>query len=115
MFHLIFQTFKRSLYVFSEFLGDHNRNVDEGEQFIQVSKIITHQSYGNSNNDIALLRLAQPAIFGKNVQPVCLPNQGDAPKVGSKCYITGELHLFSSLSIIQKKVKFIFLVSDFVS
>ena len=78
-------------YIF-RFIGDHNRNVNEGEQFIQVSKIITHQQYQNTrlNNDIALLQLTTPAKFGRNVQPVCLPKQGEAPKVGSKCYITGK-------------------------
>jgi len=70
-------------------LGDHDRRRPEGEQFIQVTKIITHPGYGRLNNDIALLQLEKPAIFGKHVQPVCLPNQGDAPRVGSKCYITG--------------------------
>ena len=38
------------------------------------------------------MQLAQPAKFGRNVQPVCLPNQGESPEVGSKCYITGKLH-----------------------
>jgi len=82
---------RRSARDFKVKLGDHNRNVNEGEQYIQVSKIVVHKSYQNTrlNNDIALLQLATPAKFGRNVQPVCLPNQGEAPKVGSKCYITG--------------------------
>ncbi|XP_066927235.1 chymotrypsin B-like [Clytia hemisphaerica] len=79
----------RSAHEFKVKLGDHNRNVSEGEQFIQIFKFIIHKNYKNSNNDIALLQLATPAKFGRNVQPVCLPNQGDAPQVGSKCYITG--------------------------
>ena len=76
------------------FLGDHDRRIDEGEQTIKVSKIIVHEGYQDSrfNNDIALMQLAQPAKFGRNVQPVCLPNQGESPEVGSKCYITGKLH-----------------------
>uniref|UniRef100_A0A7M5X943 Uncharacterized protein n=1 Tax=Clytia hemisphaerica TaxID=252671 RepID=A0A7M5X943_9CNID len=80
---------RRNAREFKVKLGDHDRRRNEGEQFIQVSKIITHQGYGRLNNDIALLQLATPAKFGRNVQPVCLPNQGDAPQVGSKCYITG--------------------------
>merc|ERR1719378_328479 len=70
-------------------LGDYDRRVGEGEQSIKVSKIIVHKGYGRMNNDIALLQLSKPAIFGKNVQPVCLPQPGDAPAVGTKCYITG--------------------------
>eukprot|EP00111_Clytia_hemisphaerica_P002747 TCONS_00007727-protein len=75
-------------------LGDHDRRINEGEQIIKVSKAVVHYSYENSreskfDNDIALLQLEQPIKFGRNVQPVCLPSQGDAPKVGSKCYITG--------------------------
>uniref|UniRef100_A0A7M5X9U8 Uncharacterized protein n=2 Tax=Clytia hemisphaerica TaxID=252671 RepID=A0A7M5X9U8_9CNID len=80
---------RRSASDFKVKLGDHDRRRNEGEQFIQVSKIITHQGYGSLNNDIALLQLATPAKFSKNVQPVCLPSQGQYPKVGSKCYITG--------------------------
>ena len=61
----------------------------EGEQFIQVSRVIVHEEYRNLNNDIALLQLAQPVRFNDKIQPICLPKQGEAPSVGSKCYITG--------------------------
>ena len=63
--------------------------MDEGEQIIKVAKIITHERYGRLNNDIALLKLEKPVMFGKHVQPICLPNQGDKPAIGSKCFITG--------------------------
>ena len=72
--------------------GDHDRRVDEREQVIQVDRIIVHEQYMNMkfNNDIALLQLEKPIMFGAHVQPVCLPHQGETPQVGSKCYITGE-------------------------
>ena len=72
-------------------IGDHDRRVNEGEQTIQVTKIITHERYGNLNNDIALLKLSQPVMFNDKIQPICLPEQGEAPAVGSKCYITGNV------------------------
>ena len=72
-------------------LGDHNRDINESEQIIQVSKYIVHENYQNTplNNDLALVHLEKPVIFGKNVQPVCLPKQGEKPDVGEKCYMTG--------------------------
>uniref|UniRef100_A0A7M5X8Q4 Peptidase S1 domain-containing protein n=2 Tax=Clytia hemisphaerica TaxID=252671 RepID=A0A7M5X8Q4_9CNID len=99
--------FGREAFRFQVKLGDHNRKVDEGEQFIQVSRIIVHEQYRSSkfNNDIALLKLERPAIFGRNVQPVCLPNQGDSPQVGSKCYLTGwgkMTHPGFSVNILQQ-------------
>ncbi|XP_066927259.1 chymotrypsin A-like [Clytia hemisphaerica] len=82
-------------------LGDHDRTINDGEQEYSVSKIITHQGYGRLYNDIALLQLAQPAKFGQNVQQVCLPNQGDSPQVGTKCYITAKKHVLERTENMQ--------------
>jgi len=78
---------------FKILLGGQNRQKPDGnEQVIGVSHIIIHPQfnlYGKLNNDIALMKLSRPALFNNRVQPVCLPNQGEKPAVGSKCYITG--------------------------
>lgn len=52
--------------------------MDEGtEQYIQVSEVIMHESYtqSNANNDIALLRLAAPITYSAYAVPVCLPTR----------------------------------------
>ena len=38
-----------------------------------------HPDYDSPDraNDIALLRLKEPAVMGDNVSPACLPEQGD--------------------------------------
>ncbi|XP_075871344.1 coagulation factor VII [Nelusetta ayraudi] len=58
--------------------GEHNTQVDEGtEQLIQVLEIFMHENYVSStaNNDIALLRLAQPIFYSPYTVPACLPTR----------------------------------------
>ena len=87
---LTIQTQLKENLIYLIYLGDHNRRINEGsEQTIQVSQIIVHEKYGSLNNDIALLKLSRPVMFNDKIQPICLPRQGEAPAVGSKCYITG--------------------------
>ena len=76
--------------------------MNEGEQVIQVKRIIADPGYGRLNNDIALLELEKPVMFGKHVQPVCLPKQGEKPAVGSTCYITG-MFFNSHPALVKKK------------
>jgi len=71
-------------------VGDHDRNVNEGSEVdIAVERVIKHERYNSRNldYDIALFKLAKPAIFNKWVQPACLPS-ADVP-VDTECYITG--------------------------
>ncbi len=58
---------------------------------IGVEKIILSPYYNprTLNNDIALMKLKTPVVFGKYVKPVCLPNQDQNFPVGTQCYITG--------------------------
>ncbi|KAK3752189.1 hypothetical protein QZH41_007021, partial [Actinostola sp. cb2023] len=74
-------------------LGAHRRvNTVGTEQDIKVVKVITHPSYHKPkrySHDIALLKLAKPAMLNKNVHLVCLPENVPAPTDGNKCWITG--------------------------
>ncbi|XP_057314061.1 zinc metalloproteinase nas-15-like [Hydractinia symbiolongicarpus] len=74
-------------------LGLHNlAKAENSIQEILVRQIIVHPSYNKPtrmNNDIALLQLVKPAILNDRVKAVCLPKQGKAVKLGTKCYLTG--------------------------
>ena len=76
-------------------VGEHQFTTSsEGKHTdIQVEKIIAHPSYSRKtlDNDIALMKLSRPAIFGKFVKPVCLPNHKQDVPVGTQCFITGEI------------------------
>lgn len=77
-------------YSFKVRVGEHDRNFDEDSEVdMQVEKVFMHEQYNrrNLNNDIALFKLKKPILFGKYVQPVCLPEADVKP--GHECYITG--------------------------
>ncbi|XP_059474617.1 trypsin-1-like, partial [Neocloeon triangulifer] len=66
-------------------------NVNDGTRH-QVTNIIMHESYDaldSWNNDIAILEVATPFVYGPNEQPITLPNQGDEPAVGSAATVIG--------------------------
>jgi secreted trypsin-like serine protease len=69
-------------------LGDHDISNDGSEVRRGVDKWISHPQYGNNNNDIALVKLAQPVPFSNTVSPVCLPN-GRVAQVGERGFATG--------------------------
>ncbi|KAG8504985.1 Chymotrypsinogen 2 [Galemys pyrenaicus] len=52
---------------------------EDGVQILNISKIFRHYSFNKWSiyNDIALLKLATPAHFNKNVSPVLLPSPYD--------------------------------------
>ena len=51
-------------------------------------------------------------MFNNNIQPVCLPEKGKKPAVGSKCYITGEIFkkkpIFLSKEVINPNYNLIY-------
>jgi len=70
-------------------LGHHSRRVSLAQQ-IAVSKIIIHPSYRPEYyHDIALMKLAKPAMITRTVKTVCVPEAGERPAPGTQCYITG--------------------------
>ncbi len=59
-------------------LGEYDRTrAESGEQVMAVAQIIAHELYDSATNDhdIALLRLASPALFTAKVKPINLLNQ----------------------------------------
>ncbi|KAK3755006.1 hypothetical protein QZH41_001976 [Actinostola sp. cb2023] len=78
-------------------LGAHYRVTGSTgkEQNIPVAQIFVHPSYHKPmrySNDIAVLKLARPAVLNKAVSTVCLPDDKfplPYDDLNKKCYITG--------------------------
>ncbi|KAM9247103.1 trypsin I-P1-like [Leptosomus discolor] len=71
-------------------LGKHNLAVTElTEQLISSAKVIRHPGFSSAtaNNDIMLIKLAEPAQLNQAVQPVPLPTSCVA--TGTTCLISG--------------------------
>ncbi|CAN9503550.1 unnamed protein product [Ophioblennius macclurei] len=71
-------------------LGEHHIGYKDGpEQFIAPAAIIRHPDYDRYtiNNDIMLIKLAEPARLNEYVQPVSLPR--GCPKAGANCLVSG--------------------------
>jgi len=88
--HCLYRFHPSQFYVVAGESDIYNQN--QQEQKLQVEHIIWHQNYGRPstlNNDIGLIKLAKPVIMGTYVKTICLPNVGETPKVGSKCFVSG--------------------------
>jgi len=60
--------------------GAHDLSRTNGnEQYSKPARLIPHQGYdpGTFINDIAIIKLATPVKFNTNVQPACLPAEGE--------------------------------------
>ncbi|EMP25263.1 cationic trypsin-like [Chelonia mydas] len=78
-------------------LGEHDTSADEGtEQHIQVAKAFPFPKYNQytMNNDIMLVKLAQPARFSAYVQPI--PISSSCPVPGTECLVSGWGNLLTS-------------------
>ncbi|XP_053548707.1 chymotrypsinogen A-like [Bombina bombina] len=90
-------------------LGEHDRGSSaEAIQSLAVSKVFTHPQW-NSNtitNDISLVKLATPAVFGNTVSPVCLANIGEDYAGGRLCVTSGwgktRYNAFTTPNILQQ-------------
>jgi len=73
--------------------GEHTRSeASDVRQIIFVSQVIVHENYQpvGYNNDIALLKLASPAVFNENVTAVCAPPGEDTSVYyDQECQIKG--------------------------
>jgi len=56
-------------------IGEHNLEVNDGEQKIQVCGVTDHPNYNSNNvdNDFSILTLCQDVAFAVDVRPACLP------------------------------------------
>ena len=63
--------------------GLHNKREDESDtrQVKTVERIFKHPNYNQrtTQNDLTILRLAEPVKFNKYVQPACLPGPDPNP------------------------------------
>lgn len=62
---------------------------------LDIKEILVHPNYSKhtTDNDIALLHLAQPATLSQTIVPICLPDSGlserELTKVGQETVVTG--------------------------
>ena len=70
---------------------------------IPVAKAIYHPDYDpyTLTNDIAVLKLAQKAVYSDFIRPACLPEQRESPDSTSTCFSTGfgTISKYSTLSL----------------
>lgn len=77
-FYLFKKTPQTTFCIISCLSGEHNTELNEGtEQTVQVSEVIKHERYvpSTADNDIALLRLAEPISYTAYAIPACLPTR----------------------------------------
>ncbi|XP_050414203.2 trypsin-2-like [Patella vulgata] len=75
---------------------DYNNPYETNDQTVKAAAVIKHPNYrdlpnGEQENDIAIIKLAQPLQFNNCVQPICLANDGDGVALpsGTQCTIAG--------------------------
>ena len=76
-------------------LGEHNRAKNDGmEQYMTVTEIVVHEEFNDwsNNNDIALLKLTDPATINARVSPIPLqvsPEGDGLVTAGQMSVVTG--------------------------
>ncbi|XP_062036370.1 vitamin K-dependent protein C [Lepus europaeus] len=77
-------------------LGEYDlRRKERWELDLNIQEVLIHPNYSRSttDNDIALLRLAQPATLSQTIVPICLPDNGLAERelmqAGQETVVTG--------------------------
>ncbi|XP_054721249.1 trypsin-like [Uloborus diversus] len=59
-------------------VGEHNlKEYEDSEKKIEVSQIFYYPWYHGYDNDIALMKLAEPVPSNSNIKPICLPKESD--------------------------------------
>ncbi|XP_003416733.2 vitamin K-dependent protein C [Loxodonta africana] len=77
-------------------LGEYDlRRREKWEVDLNIQQVLIHPNYSRStsDNDIALLRLANPAPFSQTIVPICLPDNGlserELTQAGQQVVVTG--------------------------
>ncbi|NXE10538.1 PROC protein, partial [Lophotis ruficrista] len=73
----------------------HRLRTEADEQTIWVDKHVSHENYNKetSDNDIAMLHLAEPVVYNKYMLPICLPTRDlaeqELTRNGKQMVVTG--------------------------
>ncbi|XP_078400289.1 chymotrypsinogen A-like [Cetorhinus maximus] len=74
-------------------VGAHDKSSKQelSQKSMSVAKVITHPKWNSftNNYDVAVVKLATPAQFSRQVAPVCLAAAADNYPAGMKCVTTG--------------------------
>ncbi|NXC41799.1 PROC protein, partial [Penelope pileata] len=77
-------------------LGKYHRlRTEANEQTIRVDRYVRHENYSKeaSDNDIAMLHLAEPVVYNKYALPICLPSrelaERELTRSGRQMVVTG--------------------------
>lgn len=71
-------------------VGEHNQKSSEAhEKTYGVSRVFHYPWYRGYDNDIALMKLAQPVETNEYVQPICMPTDGNVEYYERECIATG--------------------------
>ena len=62
-----------------------------GGQNVKIAQVINHPGWNSdtNDNDISILKLAEPLNLNSNAQAMCLPSENFDPANGAKCYVSG--------------------------
>ncbi|KAM3923118.1 chymotrypsin-like elastase family member 2A [Leptodactylus fuscus] len=88
-----------SSHTYRVLVGKHDlMEAEEGSAAISTEKIIVHENWDSLSffNDIALIKLSEPAQLSHTVQPACLPAEGALLANGFPCYVTGWGQLYAN-------------------
>ena len=71
-------------------VGEYHQKMDDGyEQTYQVSDVFHYPLYKGYDNDIALMKLAEPVKISEFVQPICLPPSTHTEFFDKECIASG--------------------------
>lgn len=100
-----FKYLSTDLTMYKIVLGEHNRDADEGtEEERQVTSITQHESYQyeSDTHDVAIMEMNKEVVFGADINAICLPNENEVLREGSKCFMSGWGKLHSGGSAVTR-------------